>query len=206
MRHSLKHLGWVLVCVLPAMHGVLSVSDMGGVVGLPVFSTQVLADFDGDARPDLALGRYEHRRYRIKVHLSQGTSETSLILSAPEVGMMLLPLDVNRDRHLDLVVASAYLVRPLVIWLNDGHGSFRRGKVRGWTFGLSRAAGYSTLPVFTLIASWSGETRWRVTPPLGISLVNASEFFTPLPVESEYPPGMLLFASSLSRSPPGLFG
>jgi len=64
-------------------------------------SVWTAADFDGDRRPDIA----------------------RLVVTQSAV---LLPVDLDHDADLDLVLHEALTDRPLAVWLNDGHGRFTR--------------------------------------------------------------------------------
>lgn len=93
-----------------------------------------IADFDGDRRPDLASiqtgestqsGAASDCSYWIQLRLS--TSGRRLIrLVAPAGGLLIEARDVNGDHAIDLVFATAWLRRPVAIFLNDGHGKFSR--------------------------------------------------------------------------------
>jgi hypothetical protein len=64
-------------------------------------SAWTLADFNGDNHPDLA----------------------RLAVTRPGV---LLPVDLDHDADLDLVLHEALTHRPVAVWLNDGRGRFTR--------------------------------------------------------------------------------
>ena len=95
--------------------------------------TIVAADFDKDQQPDGAVlldaGILQGRpSFRIELHVTEGqdheltfqSDETALAISAP---------DLDRDGTPDLVVEQIFTHRRLEVWLNDGHGSFRRARV-----------------------------------------------------------------------------
>jgi len=92
----------------------------------------VIADLDGDGRPDFAIVRAEGWdskgfRYRIELQLTTGVSPSSLSVSAEKGGLRLIPRDVDGDGDLDLVVMSAWALTPVGVWINNGHGEFTRG-------------------------------------------------------------------------------
>jgi len=62
-------------------------------------SVWTAADFNGDQRPDIA----------------------RLAVTRPAV---LLPVDLDQDADLDLVLRESITDRPVAVWLNDGHGRF----------------------------------------------------------------------------------
>jgi hypothetical protein len=89
-----------------------------------------VADFDGDAKPDLA--SVQTRRsdlartdYWIQLQLSVADRQTFQIV-APMGGLQIVARDVNGDHVLDLVLTTTWLRQPVAILLNDGHGTFSR--------------------------------------------------------------------------------
>ncbi len=98
-----------------------------------------VADFDGDAAPDIAISRPDGAsgagyRYRIDVQLSRYPSSTFFIESADAaLGLEITPRDVDGDRDLDLVITAGGSHRPIAIWLNDGEGGFSPGELDGYT-------------------------------------------------------------------------
>ncbi len=94
--------------------------------GLPF----AIADFDGDHRADIASveaapGTSTNNDYWVRLRLS-ASGKRYIPLSAPRGGLRVEALDVNGDRAVDLVFATAWLDRPVAILLNDGHGNFSR--------------------------------------------------------------------------------
>jgi len=91
----------------------------------------VIADLDGDGRPDFAIVRAEGwdskgLRYRIELQLTRGVSPSSFSVSAEKGGLRLIPRDVDGYGDLDLVVMSAWALAPVGVWINNGHGQFTR--------------------------------------------------------------------------------
>jgi hypothetical protein len=89
-----------------------------------------IADFDGDARADLARIQAGSNSsgttdYWIQLQLTVAGWE-SIRLVAPAGGLWIEARDVNGDHAIDLVVATAWFNQPVAILLNDGHGSFSR--------------------------------------------------------------------------------
>jgi hypothetical protein len=95
------------------------------------FSQQIVAgDFDNDQRPDgavlLDVGQINGQRsFRLEIHLSTGTN-TGFAFSSPESALSISALDVNADGLPDIIVQKAFTHERLQVWLNDGHGSFRK--------------------------------------------------------------------------------
>jgi hypothetical protein len=90
--------------------------------GLPF----AVADFDGDHQPDLAsvqTGAAGSSDYLVAFRLSE-LGRRYLRITGPKGGLIVEARDVNGDRVPDLVVASAWLDKPVAIFLNDGHGNF----------------------------------------------------------------------------------
>lgn len=92
--------------------------------------TFAIADFDGDRHPDVASiqsGRTNSSStndYWVQVRLS-GSAASSFRLVGPKGGLRIEARDVNGDHAVDLVLSTAWLRRPVVVLLNDGHGSFQ---------------------------------------------------------------------------------
>jgi hypothetical protein len=91
-----------------------------------------IADFDGDERPDFARieagqGEFAATDYWIELRLSARGQE-SVHLTGPAGGLVIEAQDVNGDHAVDLIVATAWLGRPVAVFLNDGHGIFSRAE------------------------------------------------------------------------------
>ncbi len=85
-------------------------------------------DFDGDRRSDLATVEIVrvgslHSRYWISFQLSRGRLQT-IGVTAPSGGLALIARDVNGDSALDLVLVTAWRLKPVAVLLNDGSGNF----------------------------------------------------------------------------------
>lgn len=88
------------------------------------------ADFDGDQRTELASGKFIGRQYQIKIQFNNHKECLSFV---PEFGtneVLLTAIDVDHDGDNDLLVLTAESLRPIAVWLNDGHGNFSR--TREW--------------------------------------------------------------------------
>lgn len=96
------------------------------------FARFVIADFDGDQKPDFATVHVDesHIRstdYSIHLRLSQGL-ESAIGLTAPSGGLQLFSRDVNGDDFQDVVVRTALDSNLVAVLINDGHGNFNLAK------------------------------------------------------------------------------
>jgi hypothetical protein len=92
----------------------------------------VVADFDGDHRPDLVgvqagQGSVARTNYWIQLRLSAAGQQT-ISLVAPSGGLQIAARDVNGDRIPDLILTTSWLGQPVAIFINDGHGTFTRAE------------------------------------------------------------------------------
>ena len=95
-------------------------------------SSSVSSDFDGDNKPDLAIGRFEGRNYNIEFQLTTQPSHISLASRQTELSVYLLVCDVDLDNDQDLVLVSYTSLLPQVVWLNDGKANFEEGSRWLW--------------------------------------------------------------------------
>jgi hypothetical protein len=96
----------------------------------------ISADFDNDQRPDGAVlldaGQLDGQKvFRIEFHVTAG-KDHELTFASNETALAISALDVNQDGTPDIVVEQAFTHKRLHVWLNDGHGFFR--KVRSEDF------------------------------------------------------------------------
>lgn len=98
----------------------------------PLTSRIVAADFDNDQKLDGALlidaGVIDGQRmFRIELHVS-ASENRNLLFASNDPSLAISALDVNSDGMPDLVVEQAFTHKRLQVWLNDGHGGFRRAR------------------------------------------------------------------------------
>lgn len=92
-----------------------------------------VADFDSDREADGAVivdhGSPRGPGVRIRLHLS---GRASADFAAPSAGgaHSLAVTDIDGDGDLDLIVERALTRQRVHVWLNDGHGDFRKGSIQ----------------------------------------------------------------------------
>jgi hypothetical protein len=84
----------------------------------------LIADFDGDYIPDLAMGRNEHSCYQVEVQLSSERASAPVHQGHIDAGVKLFVYDIDQDDDQDLVLTSLTSLSPAAVWLNDGKGHF----------------------------------------------------------------------------------
>jgi hypothetical protein len=131
------------------------------------FPAQIAAaDFDNDQVPDGAIlletGRLNGRRsFRIEVHLTQATN-SAITFSSGESGLSISTPDVNQDGAPDIVIEKAFTHERLQVYLNDGHGAFRKARAEDYPSPDPPALNWRSesspyLPAFFLVMSRSPE-------------------------------------------------
>jgi len=90
------------------------------------------ADFDGDSRPDVAVGTSHGLGYTIEIQFSAQMEKTYLTLANGGFGTRIFAWDVDKDSYPDLVVTSASSLLPIAVYLSDGKGHFQHGNP--WSF------------------------------------------------------------------------
>lgn len=140
MRRKLTKLGLevqlALVCLLCLGVGVTLCHSNGSLKSWPARKARsypaalpfVIADLDGDQKPDLAMVELGSQRsakttYSIRLQLSAG-AELAIGVNGPLGGLRVAARDVNGDDKVDLVVTSNLDAEFLEVLLNDGHGNF----------------------------------------------------------------------------------
>lgn len=99
----------------------------------PFGRTLAVADFDNDHKPDGAVlvdsGRLRGQNsFRIELHLS-GSNNTELTFESTETTLAITAWDINKDGATDVIVERSLTHQRLYVWLNDGHGSFHKGRI-----------------------------------------------------------------------------
>lgn len=141
----------------PHLAGASTTANVSISRGLPF----AIADFDGDQQPDLAsvqLGetRSSSGNYVVRFRFST-LGGRYVRVTAPGGGLLVQARDVNGDQLPDLVVASAWRDRPVVILLNKGDGNFSqvdpanypevlRSSAPGWNTSRTRYSSAFGLP------------------------------------------------------------
>jgi len=180
-----------------------------GSAGAPLGAAIVIADFDADGAPDVAVTDRVNRgsAYSIQLRLSLGHSQTFSFFST-KGALEFHALDVDNDHDTDLI-ATPLLSRQVVgIWVNDGVGNFKRAHLEKFTSVVPKVASSSTLSGLPFGRLLAISTR-RLHPP---ALSTRESVFRPGPtatlVAAGPPPAVAgaLDAGIGPRAPPSLQG
>lgn len=107
-----------------------------GFIRTPFATELIAADFDQDNRPDGAVllnaGQVDGQKtFRIELHLTTG-GNSQLTFVSNERGLTISAFDINQDGAPDIVVEQLFTRKRLHIWLNNGHGIFRKAPLNDY--------------------------------------------------------------------------
>jgi hypothetical protein len=103
----------------------------------PFQRTLAVADFDNDHKLDGAvlvpsgLTASGQSRYRIELHFSTAAN-TILTFESTETALTITASDINRDGAEDVIVEQPLTHKRLYVWLGDGQGGFRKGRIEDY--------------------------------------------------------------------------
>jgi hypothetical protein len=110
--------------------------DLSTAFGSGSSSGWVLADFNGDLRPDLASAHLTHhdaRGYAQEVRVTFGRSgQTAFTFNSRAAKVEINAWDIDGDDDRDIVVLEALSRRPVGVWLNDGAGAFEEADLESF--------------------------------------------------------------------------
>lgn len=100
-----------------------------GSAAAPFEWATVVADFDADQVPDVAIADrvdgIAGSHYQIDVQLFEGPTQALSFVST-DGALSIAALDIDNDRDVDLIVTPVLSRKVIVTWLNDGTGHFDR--------------------------------------------------------------------------------
>ena len=90
----------------------------------------IVADFNNDQKPDSvilrSLGQHGGKNIFSVRLCASGLTVSLLTLESTEPSIAVTAVDVNRDGSPDIIVEQRYTQKRIQVWLNDGHGGFRK--------------------------------------------------------------------------------
>lgn len=95
--------------------------------------TLAIADFDGDNKEDGAViletrPFFASGSFQIDLHFSS-RSNAKITFQPPESDLTVAALDIDHDGDTDIVIEQSLTHKGLLVWLNDGHGNFEKGRI-----------------------------------------------------------------------------
>ncbi len=138
MKHSFFKIG-LLALSMAALSGRAQLSSIGAPLAEADrcnFSTGrlgprlVVADFNNDQKPDSitlrSLGQHGGKN-AFSVHVcASGRTVSLLTFESTEPSIAVTSIDVNGDGSPDIIIEQRYTQKRIQVWLNDGHGGFRK--------------------------------------------------------------------------------
>jgi hypothetical protein len=93
----------------------------------------IVADFDNDEKPDsitlMSLGQHGGQNiFGVRI-CDSGRTVSLLTFESNEPSIRATAIDVNQDGAPDIVIEQRFTQTRIQIWLNDGHGGFRKANV-----------------------------------------------------------------------------
>ena len=127
-RRLIRVLGVVLLVACGAPLGKAQEKQSGSAMAPE--AAFAFSDFDGDRRPDLAVGQpgrsdRSFTDYWVQLKLTTAGIQ-SIRVVGPTGGLQVAARDVNGDDVPDLVLTTTWRNQPVAILLNDGAGGFSR--------------------------------------------------------------------------------
>lgn len=160
-------------------------------------------DFDGDHKPDLAIGRSHGFGYTIEIQFTAQLTRTCLTLANGGIGTRIFAYDVDKDSYQDLVVTDATSLLPIAVYLGDGKGHFQEGKPWAFLpFRLDSPYRYEPGKIPTSLVSLLPQIRFSFDGTSGRAMATVLEAGDWVRGESEIQPAQLHKGSSKPRSPP----
>ncbi len=142
-------LAWAVVCVFAGLAPANTPATIASLEecaasGSALPRTRILADFDGDLRPDVLLGTVDAgNRYQLTLPLttsSQGVAlRTGINPAVPSQFVSARAQDIDDDGDLDIVLT--HFGSAVAALRNDGHGVFHRVPIKDYPALCNRSPG-----------------------------------------------------------------
>jgi len=168
------------------------------------------ADFDNDHKPDGVIlldsdSLPSRNSFRIELHLS-ASDNAELRFESADSALSIAAWDINHDGATDVIVEHAFTHRRLFVWLGDGRGGFRKGRVEDFpsTNALNGQEASPPAPrADRNVLSLPSQSRFEKTL-LRVSHISGrppsrQQFYSTLPTS---PSSLRVVATLASRAPP----